>query len=71
MISEITKEKAVFYQKGDMEHLRKVDLLLFDIPLQRKYKKNICLKLTVTEPDEYLESYKESMKMTIGVTQNK
>lgn len=71
LIDEITKEKAVFYQKGSMEHLRKIDLFSFDIPLQKKYKQNLLLRLTVIEPDGYLESYGKSLKMTIGVTQNK
>jgi len=71
LTDKITKEKAIFYKKNDMDHLRKIDLYFFNIPIQKKFKHHLSLKLTVIDPDSSLETYKNSLILVVGVAETK
>jgi hypothetical protein len=65
---EISGMKTIGYVKNDMHHLNSIELSYFEIPLQGKYKKDISVRLTVIEPDDYLKNYQDAIKLTIGVS---
>jgi hypothetical protein len=51
----ISKNISVSYD-DDFEKLTEVDLYEFDIPLTKNIKSNINIKLTVIEPDKFLNN---------------
>jgi len=65
-----TSQIAAGYADGDrkMEYFKDVFLMDFEIPLQKKYKKGISVRLTVLEPYEGLKKYGNSVKLFIGVS---
>ena len=64
---EITSLISASYANNDIEHYSDVRLLRFEIPLQRKYKEDISVQLTVLEPDESLKQYGDSIKLFVKV----
>ena len=71
LTDEIKQIKAIFYVKNDMKYLKKIELYRFNIPLKKRYKNNLSLKLSVIEPDKTLEKYKDSLQLDISVTGHK
>lgn len=63
----VTSYDTARYVKGDWGLFKEVSLLNFEIPLEGRYKNDIYLKLTVLEPDENLEQFKDSIKLFVGV----
>lgn len=59
---------SAWYVQGDVACYKSICLLKFCLPLQGKYKKDISVRLTVLEPDEELEKYKNSLKLYIAVS---
>lgn len=63
-----TSIDSASYIKGDMSRYKNVCLLKFCLPLQGRYKKDISVRLTVLEPDEDIEKYKDSLKLYVAVS---
>ncbi|MEW6096322.1 MAG: hypothetical protein AB1567_07335 [bacterium] len=59
---------TAWYAEGDMTKYKAVSLMSFEIPLQRKYKNDVSIKLTVLEPDQELKKYGDSIKLYIAVS---
>ena len=68
---QITEAQAIVYQEGEMDCLRKIILLFFDIPIKGKYKNDIRLRLSVLKPDLSLREYAPSIQLTIAVSGTK
>ena len=68
---EIVDAKAVVYQAGEMDYLKKIVLLSFAIPIKGKYKDDLKLRLTVLEPDLSLQEYGSSIELSVAVSGTK
>lgn len=66
--SVIDTYKTCGFVKDDDTKIKSVELYTFEIPLQGKHKRNISMKLTVVEPDEYLRNFKDSAMLYVGVS---
>jgi hypothetical protein len=64
----VTTFDSALYEQNDMSKYRQISLFKFDVPLQRKYIEDISLKLTVLEPDQILERYKDLSNLYIAVS---
>ena len=65
--STITQPKAIFYREHDTNFIKEIVFEDFEVPLKGR-RSDLRLKLTVIEPDSYLEKYKESGRLFIGVS---
>ena len=39
----------------------------FDVPINKKYKKDLVIKIKVLEPDKELEKFKNSLELVLQV----
>jgi len=63
----ISSHRYASYAGKSMTHYSKVCLHQFDVPLKDIYAKNISVCMTVLEPDENLEKYKDSLRVYISL----
>ena len=64
----ITSWDSAVYAKGDMTRYKQISLYKFDIPLQKKYIKDINIRLTVLEPDGELKMFSDLINLYIAVS---
>ena len=69
---EIFRENEMLLQKivvdPDSWSTNKVSLMHFEIPVNKKYKDNLRMKVTVLTPDVQLEKFADSLKLFISVS---
>lgn len=56
------------YVGSDTSEYKEIALLTFEIPIIGKYKDNISVRITVLEPDQELEKYRDSIVLQIAVS---
>lgn len=66
--STVNKIIAGWPAEKDGSKYRKIALLNFPIPINKKYKKDISLKITVLEVDEVLKKHKNSLRLFVAVS---
>ena len=64
----MTSWNMAVYVQNDMNHFNKISLFTFDIPLQKKYTKDISVKITVLEPDQELKRFGDLISLYIAVS---
>jgi len=68
---EVDKQDVSYYMTGENSksgYFREITLTYFDIPLDRKYKDNLSLKVIVIEPDTKINEFGKELKIVIGVS---
>jgi hypothetical protein len=56
------------YDGNDMTKYKKITFLTFEIPIIKKYKEDIHLRITVIESDQELAKYNNEIKLNIAVS---
>lgn len=56
----------IYYSGKDLDHIERLDLLDFEFPINKKYKKNIKMRLTVLKPDLELLPYIDSLQIYVA-----
>ncbi len=66
----VEQEVAVYGTKRKGFYFNEITLTYFDLPLDRKYKDNLSLKVTVVEPDTTISEFGKELKIVIGVNKH-
>jgi hypothetical protein len=56
------------YVGSDTSEYKEIALLTFEIPIIGKYKDNISVRITVLEPDQELEKYRDFIMLQMAVS---
>ncbi len=59
---------SAWYAENDLSKYKRISLLNFEIPVNKKYKDHISVRITVLEVDQELVKYKNSIKLHIAVS---
>lgn len=70
LVSDATVSQiaAAWPSKTDDSKYREIALFSFAIPISKKYKKDISIRITVLEEDEVLKEYKDSIQLFVAVS---